>query len=69
MGKINTGKVIIGGIVAFVVIGVGEAIRIPVFADQWREVFTNLGLEVPGRSYAVVSGVAGLTCPPIVGPV
>jgi len=44
MGKINIGRVIMGGFIAAVIIGPSEAMRIPWFFNQYREVLVNQDL-------------------------
>ena len=62
MGKINIGRVIMGGFIAAVIIGPSEAMRIPWFFNQYREVLANqdLVLPRPGTSTLVISGVLGV---------
>jgi hypothetical protein len=49
MGRINYGRVVIGGLLAGLVISVGEyLLNEIVFAEQMAGVMTNLGLSAPG---------------------
>jgi hypothetical protein len=49
MGKINYGRVVMGGLLAGVIISVGEyLLNEIVLAEQMAAVTTNLGLAVPG---------------------
>lgn len=46
MGKINMGRVILGGLLAGVVINIGESVlNIPILGDQWAEVMQKYGLQ------------------------
>ena len=45
MGKINWGRVVLGGIVAWIVIGVVAAIQIPMFHGAFEAAFDALGGE------------------------
>jgi hypothetical protein len=49
MGKINYGRVVLGGLLAGLVISVGEyLLNEVVFAEQMAGAMTNLGLSTPG---------------------
>jgi hypothetical protein len=49
MGKINYGRVVLGGLLAGVIISIGEyLLNEVVFAEQMAGVMTNLGLSAPG---------------------
>ena len=47
MGKINWGRVVLGGLVAGIVAGVFAAIMILIFADAWRTALEAVGAEFP----------------------
>lgn len=59
MGKINFGRVLLGGIVAGLVVNVGEFIAGMVFADQSTAVMEQLGLSMPGGSAIAMFTVGG----------
>jgi hypothetical protein len=65
MGKINYGRVLIGGLVAGLVISVGEyLLNEIVFGEQMATVMTNLGLSVPGSEqiagFVVMTFILGI---------
>ena len=59
MGKINYGRVILGGLVAGLIISVGEFVAGMVFADQSAAVMEALGLSMPGGSAIGMFTVGG----------
>jgi hypothetical protein len=59
MGKINFGRVLLGGIVAGLVVNVGEFIAGMVFADQSTAVMEQLGLSMPDGSAIAMFTVGG----------
>ena len=60
MGRINTGRVIIGGLVAGVVINIGEAIlNIPIVGAESDAALQALGLEPVGGGAIAVFVVTG----------
>ncbi len=60
MGGINVGKVIVGGLLAGVVINVGEFIlNEMILAEQWAGVMQKLNLPEPGAGLIVFFNVWG----------
>jgi len=48
MTKVNFGRVILGGLLAGLVLNVGDyLLHVPVLGDQWKSVMTSLGLPEP----------------------
>lgn len=47
MGKINWGRVVLGGLLAMIVMGVFSAIQIPIFANAWETALEAVGAEFP----------------------
>jgi hypothetical protein len=66
MANINLGRVVLGGLLAGVVLNVGESIlNIAIVGGQWEEAMVNLGLEPAGTGsmvywiiYGFVMGIA-----------
>ena len=56
MGKINWGRVLVGGLVAMLVMGVFPAVLIPLSGDAWPTAFENLG------DWATPGFLVSLTC-------
>ena len=59
MGKINFGRVFLGGIVAGVIVNIGEFIGGMVFASQYEAMLDALGLSMPGSSAIAMFTVYG----------
>jgi hypothetical protein len=59
MGKINYGRVVLGGIVAGVIVNIGEVIAGLIFADQYEAAMASLGLSAPSGSVMAVFTVTG----------
>ena len=58
MNKINVGRVLLGGLVAGVVLNIGETLfNVVLFADQMRAFFDRLGVPEPGNNFIVVAVV------------
>ena len=62
MSKINVGKVVIGGLIAGVVLNVGEfLINGLLLADAMKQDFAKLGLGDPGANTTFLIRVTGIT--------
>lgn len=60
MAQINTGRVVLGGLLAGVIINVSQTVaNVWVFASQFEEVTANLGVEPPGGSAIAIYVVFG----------
>jgi hypothetical protein len=59
LGKINYGRVILGGLVTGVIMTIGEGIASAVFAGQYQAMMDALGLSEPSGSVMAVFIVAG----------
>jgi hypothetical protein len=59
MGRINTGRVILGGLLAGLIINVGETIASLLFARQAERVMADLGLTMPGGAAVAIFVVVG----------
>jgi hypothetical protein len=56
MGKINFGRVLLGGLVAGVILNVGEFLLNGfVLAKQMEDFFKKCGFPMPGRSFFVIA--------------
>ncbi len=65
MGQINTGKVIVGGLLAGLIINISSFLANGVvFASQFEEMIADLGVEAPGGSemafYVIVGFIFGI---------
>jgi hypothetical protein len=68
MAQINTGRVVLGGLLAGVIINVSQIVaNVWVFASQFEEITANLGVEPPGGAaiavyvaFAFVLGIAAV---------
>lgn len=47
MGKVNWGRVILGGVVMAIIVSAGEFVGSLVFADQWNAAMADLGIAEP----------------------
>jgi hypothetical protein len=56
MGRINSGRVVMAGVVAGVVIGVVSAVTIPMQAATWRATMAALGTRFPDTTAAFMAG-------------
>ena len=62
MSKINVGKVVVGGLVAGVVLNIGEFLLNGVLlADSMKQDFAKLGLPDPGTNTTFLIRVTGIT--------
>lgn len=61
MRGINAGRVVLGGLLAGVVIGIFSALFIPLFAASWQGAFDALGASPPDGSAAFLAGGTALT--------
>lgn len=62
MSKINVGKVVIGGLVAGIVLNIGEAVlNTVVLADAMKQEFDRLKLPDPTSSSSFLIRVVGIT--------
>ena len=60
MGTINAGRVLLGGLLAGLVINVGEFIlNEPLLGDQWAFLMESMGLEAPSGATIGVFVVEG----------
>ena len=60
MGQINWGRVLLGGLLAGLVINVGESVlNLVVFADQMQLMQEEMGIEAPGAMWMVLYVVLG----------
>ena len=59
MGRINTFRVVIGGVLAGVIIDVGEMIGSYVFEGQYGRITSQLGLSSPTHAAIAVFMVMG----------
>jgi hypothetical protein len=59
MGRINTGRVILGGLLAGLIINVGETVASLLFARQAERVMADLGLTMPGGAAVAIFVVVG----------
>ncbi len=59
MGRINVGRVILGGLLAGLIIDVGETVASMVFQGQAEEAMAHLGLTPPGGAAIAVFIVVG----------
>jgi len=59
MGKINFGRVILGGLIAGLIVNIGEFVASMVFASQYEGMMAELGLSPPGGSAMVVFTIYG----------
>ena len=58
MNNINLGRVLLGGLVAGVVLNIGEVLfNVVLFADQMKADFDRLGIPEPGGSFIAVAVV------------
>lgn len=64
MERINTGRVILGGLLAGLIINMGETVASFLFARQAEQVMADLGLTMPGGAavgiFVVVGFVMGI---------
>jgi hypothetical protein len=65
MGKINYGRVVLGGLLAGVIISIGEyLLNEVVFAEQMAAAMANLGLSAPGgeqiAGFVIMTFVLGI---------
>ncbi|MGE0884764.1 MAG: hypothetical protein AB7P14_14565 [Blastocatellales bacterium] len=62
MSKINVGRVVLGGLVAGVVLNIGEALlNAVILADTMKEDMAKLGLGDPGSNTTFLIRVVGIT--------
>lgn len=62
MSKINVGKVVIGGLVAGVVLNIGEAtLNAGILANEMSQEFRKLGIPDPTSSTSFLIRVTGIT--------
>lgn len=59
MGKINYGRVFLGGIVAGLIVNVGEFVASMIFAGQYENMMTDLGLSPPSGSAMIAFTIYG----------
>ena len=59
MGRINVGRVILGGVVAAIIIDASETVAAFVFQAQGEEIMANLGLAPPSAGVMVTFVVLG----------
>lgn len=58
MNKINVGRVLLGGLLAGVVLNIGETLfNVVLFADQMKAFSDRLGLPEPGTNFIIVAVV------------
>ena len=58
MNKINVGRVLLGGLLAGVVLNIGETLfNVVLFADQMKAFFDSLRLPEPGNNFIIVAVV------------
>ena len=57
MGKINWGRVVLGGLLAGIVMGVFNAVQIPMFAEAWNTALEALGVggESPMQNWTTAT--------------
>ena len=60
MNRINWSRVLLGGLVVGVVLGIFAAVMIPLFAAAWNESLETLGSSIPEATPAFIAGGAAI---------